>query len=108
MQHLAQYLKEREGFDCIIRDEGFASYRITGEECYIKDIWVHKDFRKKGIASEMADDIARIAIAKRCKYLIGSVDTSANGAHESILVLFAYGFRTYYAVHGGIFFRKEL
>ena len=108
MHRLAAYLKERENFDSIIRDEGFADYRINGDECYIRSIFVFPDYRKKGIASEMADDISRIAIAKGCKRLIGSVDTTANGAHESLLVLLAYGFKTHSAVHGGIFFRKDL
>jgi len=108
MHRLAAYLKEREGFDCISRDEGFADYRIGGDECYIRSIFVFPDYRKKGIAADMANDIARIAIAKGCKYLTGSVDTSAKGAHESVLVLFAYGFKTHAAVNGGIFFRKEL
>lgn len=108
MQHLANYLKERQGIDSIIRDEGFASYKIMGEECYIQDIWVNSDYRKRGIAAEMANDIARIAISKGCKYLTGSVDTTTKGAHESVLVLFAYGFKIYSAANYGIYFRKEL
>lgn len=108
MLQLAQYLQEREGFSCIVRDEGFAVYKISGEDCYIRDIWVSPDYRKKGIASEMADDIARIAIARNCKYLTGSVDTTAKGAHESVLVLFAYGFKIHSAVQYGIYFRKVL
>lgn len=108
MNQLAAYLKERQGVDSIIRDEGFATYKINGEECYLQDIFVYPDYRKKGIAAEMADDIARIAISRGCKYMTGSVDTTAKGAHESVLVLFAYGFKIHSAVQYGIFFRKEL
>lgn len=108
MDHLAAYLKERENFDSLVREEGFASYQINGDECYIRDIWVHKDFRKKGIASELADDIARIAIVKGCKYLTGSVSTTALGATESLMVLFAYGFKIHSVVSYGIYCRKEL
>jgi GNAT superfamily N-acetyltransferase len=108
MDRLAQYFREREDFDCILRDEGFATYKISGDECYIKDIFVSADYRKKGIAAEMADDIARIAIAKGCKYLTGSVCTTANGAHASLLVLLAYGFKIHSAVQYGIYFRKTL
>lgn len=108
MHRLASYLKEREGFDVISRDEGFADYRIAGDECYIRSIFVFPDYRKKGIASEMADEIARIAIARGCKYLTGSVDTTAVGAHESVLVLLAYGFKIHSAVQYGVIFRKDL
>lgn len=105
---LAEYFKEREGFDTLIREEGFAVYKVLGEECYLKDIFVQKDYRRKGICFEMADEISRIAIAHGCKYLTGSVSTTANGAHESHLVLLAYGFKIHSAVQYGIFFRKEL
>ncbi len=108
MQQLANYLKERQGVDSIIRDEGFATYKINGEECYIVDIWTAPDYRKRGVAAEMADDIARIAIAQGCKYLTGSIDVTTNGAHDSMLVLLAYGFRLHSAVNYGLFFRKSL
>lgn len=108
MHQLAAYFKEREGFDSIVTDEGFATYKISGEECYIRDIWVHKDYRKKGIASEMADDIAAIAKKAGCTYLTGSVSTTANHSTESCLVLFAYGFKIHSVVQYGIYFRKDL
>ncbi len=108
MHQLAAYLKEREGFDSIITDEGFATYRINGEECYIRDIWVHPDYRKEQMASIMADDIARIAIQQGCKFLSGSVSTTAKDATTSTKVLLAYGFQVFSAVNGGIFFRKDL
>lgn len=108
MQQLAAYLKERQGLDSIVRDEGFAAYKINGDECYIQDIFVFPDYRKTGVASELADEIARIAISRGCKFLTGSVDTTANGAHASVLVLLAYGFKIHSAVQYGIFFRKDL
>lgn len=108
MQQLALYLKEREGFDSIITDEGFACYRISGEECYIKDIWVAPDFRKSHIASKMADQITWIAKKSSCKFLTGSVAIGANNPETSIKVLLAYGFKLSGLVNGGIIFRKDI
>jgi hypothetical protein len=108
LRQLAAYLKEREGFDSIINDMGFASYRISGDECYIRDIFVYPDFRKSNVASEIADEIARIAIISGCKYISGSVSTLANGATDSTKVLLAYGFKIHSAIEGGILFRKDL
>lgn len=108
MHQLAAYLKEREGFDCIVTDEGFASYRISGEECYIRDIWVHPDHRNKRIATDMADDISRIALRYHCKFLTGSVDTTRGNPTASVEVLLAYGFKIFSAIQGGIYFRKNL
>ena len=108
MHRLASYFSEREGFESIVTDEGFATYRINGEECYIRDIWVHKDFRKKGVASEMADDIARIAITKGCKFLTGSVSVTDPNSTANTMVLLAYGFKIESVVNYGIVFRKGL
>lgn len=108
MLRLAAYFKEREDFDCIVTDEGFASYKIMGDECYIRDIWVDRDYRKSGIAAQMADDIAKIAETKGCKFLSGSVSLTANNATESAMVLLAYGFKIHSANQFGIWFRKDL
>jgi ribosomal protein S18 acetylase RimI-like enzyme len=108
MHQLAAYFKEREDFDSIVTDKGFATYAISGEECYIRDIWVSPDFRQFGIASALADQIAEIAKKANCKYLTGSVSTTAKGATVSTKILFAYGFSIHSAVPNGIYFRKDL
>lgn len=108
MHQLSQYLKEREGFDSIITDNGFASYLITGAECYIRDIWVHPDFRKTKIASNMADEIVEIAKKAGCNCLIGSVYLKTTNPTASTKVLLAYGFNVHSVVQDGILFRKEI
>lgn len=108
MHRLAAYLKEREGFESVIHEDGFASYRLNGDECYIRDIWVSPEYRKKFLASQIAQKIEGIAKEAGCKYLTGSVSTTAHHATESVKVLLAYGFDVHSAIQGGIFFRKEL
>jgi len=108
MHKLAQYIKEREGFDSIVTDNGFASYLISGEECYIKDIWVSPDYRKSNIAASMADQIAEHAKLMCCKYLTGTVCPTTNNSTESVKVLLAYGFKLHSSINNGIYFRKDL
>lgn len=105
---LAQYIREREGFESIITDEGFASYKITGDECYIKDIFTMPDYRGEKVASDIADQITEIAKRYGCTHLLGSVSTTVENPTASTKVLLAYGFKVFSAVQGGIFFRKEL
>jgi ribosomal protein S18 acetylase RimI-like enzyme len=102
------YISEREGFNIVESDKGFATYKITGDECYIRDIYVRPEFRDENIASEMADKIAIIAKEKNCTHLSGSVDTNANGATISIKVLLAYGFKVLRNSFSMILFVKEL
>lgn len=108
MHQLAEYFKEWEGFDSIVTDDAFASYRIVGEECYIREIWVRPELRKTGLASDIADQIAVIAKERGCAFLSGSVNTLGNKPTESTKVLLAYGFKISGAVPNGILFKKEL
>lgn len=108
MQLLANYLKEREGYDSLITDEGFAVYKIMTNECYIKDIYVHPDFRKGKVASDLADTIANIAKQHGCTVLVGSVSTDCGDPTASTKVLLAYGFTIAAAIQGGILFKKGI
>ena len=98
MQHLratdlwSAYFKEREGFETIYSDHAVATYRIIGEECYLKDIFVHPDYRNTKQGSELADKVAQIAKENGCKYLTGSVVPSTNGATLSLYAMIKYGF----------------
>ena len=108
MYQLASYLKEREGIDSLVTEKGFVSYIIAGEECYIKDIWVNKDFRKLGVAAALADQVVEIALKQGCKFLSGTVVPSATGSTDSLKVLLAYGFTLHSASNNFIVFRKEI
>lgn len=108
----ADYLKERLGDECLILDEGFASYRYLEangvKSVYIVDIYVRPDFRKAGIAAEMADKICAIAKEKGCTQLIGTVSPTANGATDSLKVLLGYGMKLESASQNAIIFRKDI
>jgi GNAT superfamily N-acetyltransferase len=61
--------------------------------CYIEDIYVRPEARRTGFGSWLADQVTKIALAKGCDRLVGSVDPTAFGATESMKALFAYGFQ---------------
>ena len=103
-----QYIKEREGKDILESEHGFFTYKIHGEECYIEDIFIKKESRRKNIGTEMADEIAKIARDAGCKYLTGTCIPSTNGATESMKAMFSYGFRIHSCVNDKIILYKEL
>lgn len=112
MKMYKDYLKERLGDELIERTEGFATYRYTEDNgtpaVYIVDLYVHPDFRKTKVASEMADEIVREAVKNGRKILIGTVASASKNATDSIKVLLAYGMYFYRCNESGLIFKKEI
>ena len=103
-----QYIKEREDFEILEDENGFATYKISGAECYIRDIFVKPEFRKMNLASKYADEIAIIAKNQGCTHLSGTVSPAANGATQSVQVLLSYGFKIARSTNDLIIFVKEI
>jgi GNAT superfamily N-acetyltransferase len=110
----AKYLREREGKEVLEHEHGFTIYGyncvpgLDFPHCYIQDNWVEPAHRKKGIARQMADAISTQARAGGFRVLVGSVDGAAKGAHESMLVLIAYGMKLYTISGTTAWFTKEI
>lgn len=90
----AKYLLERANKFIYEDERGFAVYFFLPQSgiCYIEDIFVDSNFRRKGVASFYADEITKIARAQGCTHLMGSVQPGVPGATESMKALLAYGF----------------
>ncbi len=113
MDLFAVYLSEREGKRVLRRPEGFAVFGyncvpgLPFDHAYIQDIFVSTEHRKSGVAAKLADEIHAEAKALGINALIGSIDGNANGAHESLLVLLAYGMKLYTIDNGVAWFIKR-
>jgi GNAT superfamily N-acetyltransferase len=108
MSLYADYLNELGVRKIHENDQGFITYRITGEECYIIDIYIIPEARKAGVASGLADYVAELAKATKCTYLLGSVDLASKKRTESLKVLLAYGFKLAKCDEHSLFLTKDL
>jgi GNAT superfamily N-acetyltransferase len=110
MSMYAKYLAERTNDRILETDHGFVTYRILSEQktVYLIDLFVEADFRKSGIASQMANEIAEIAKKQGCIKMLGSVVPSSKNSTDSIRVLLAYGMKLQSSGQDFIFFEKEI
>ncbi len=109
MSFYADYLKERTNDNILETEQGYATYRFLSEkQVYIIDIYVDPAHRKKGIAAKMADAIAGEAKSVGCTEMIGTVNPTAKGSKESLLVLFAYGMELVRAENNVIVLKKDI
>lgn len=102
------YIKEREDFSILEVDGGFITYKITGEDVYIRDLYIVPSERRTRLATTLADEVAEIAKSEGCTKMFGSICPTTKGANESLQVLLAYGFRLANAQSNLILFVKEL
>lgn len=75
---------------------------------YITDVFVESDFRKAGTASQLGDEIAKIAKKEGYTKMLGSIVPSLKGSTESMKFLLSYGMKLQSCTENFIFFEKEL
>lgn len=88
----AEYLKEREDFESVQTEHGFATYKVFGTECYLRDIYVKPEHRRSGETYRLSEMVKQKAIEAGCQYLSGSVCLSAKDPSRSIKTVLANGF----------------
>ncbi len=108
MSLYGDYIKERENKEIVETSDGFATYAIFGDTCYIIDIYVVPAMRRSKVASELADKVVLAAKERGCSVLIGSVSVELPSATSSIKTLFGYGFRVKNFADNLLWFVKEI
>ena len=105
----ADYVKEREGIETVgFPGTAFATYKIEGSDCYLKDIYVIPEKRRGHLAYELADMVTSIARKRGCRRLLGSVSPSAKGSTESLKFVLNYDMKLLTSDKGIIYFEKEI
>ena len=92
MSLYAQYIAEKTNKFILETDYGFATYSFPdATTVYLEDIFVVKDCRQQGVATELVDEITEIARYQGCTRLLGSVIPSTKGSTESLKVFLRMG-----------------
>jgi GNAT superfamily N-acetyltransferase len=104
-----QYLKEREGKSVIECEDGFVTYNITNEgECFIQDLFIVEDARRKGLGTELIKKVESSASYKGAKYLSCGVCPLANNSTDSLQFALSYGFKLYSARQDYVILKKDI
>ncbi len=106
----ARYLSERTSDEILEVPWGFATYRYLDDNktVYIVDLWIDPDFRKLGKASDLADQIVKLAKEKGCTKLFGSVVPTTKNSTISMKVLLGYGMTLESATNNFVLMKKEI
>ena len=89
-------------------DMGFFIYSVHKQEFYVEEVFVRKEFRKKGVAAEYDGIAISMAKSHGCTYIKGSVIPSANKATESLKFQLALGYELVYCDGMTIYLQKKI
>lgn len=89
----AEYIKEREDFETVEDEYGFATYKIINNEVYLRDIFTLKEYRQLSMGKKLAEKVMEIAKEKGCTKLLGTVVPSALGSSLSMKLFLSYGMK---------------
>lgn len=103
------YIAEREDKDIIETDKGFATFKtFENGECYLQDLYVTPDYRKTGLATEMADRVVEIAKERGCDTLVGTIASNDKNSTRNMKVFLGYGMEISTVTDSMIFLRKRI
>lgn len=89
----AQYILERQGFESFWREHGFISYKVTGTECFLADMFVEAGARKTGKGRKLLEELIGIARYRGCNVITANIYLFDPNANNTLLAAMACGFR---------------
>lgn len=103
-----EYEKERRGVEFIETEQGFVTYFINGEECFIEDLFVRSDCRLKGHATALVTAAKEAAKKRGCKILTSTIKVDCLNSTDSLKFQIKYGARLVSAHNNVIVMTKEI
>lgn len=88
----AKYISQRSGHEILENEHGFVIYKINGEECFIVDMFVDINSRKKYYGSEFINELVEIAKSKKCKVITANVHLWDANYQVTLVSSFKNGF----------------
>jgi GNAT superfamily N-acetyltransferase len=82
-----EYIKEKLGREVVLdsSQNGFIVYTLIDGTLFIHDIYVRPEFRRQGVAKEMCDKVASLALDRGAKRIIAQCAVRSNGCNDSLM-----------------------
>lgn len=109
-QKFAEYYKEELRQDVCETPEGFYSYRVAGDEFFIADAFVAKNFRGAGLGKKIFNDCVNKAKEFNCKFVTANcfINENMENFNNKVAIFLAVGLKIETIQNNCIGFRKNL
>lgn len=88
----AKYISQRAGHEILENEHGFVIYKINGEECFIVDMFVDNEMRKKYYGSDFINELVEIGKSKNCKFITANIHLWDANYQVTLISSFKNGF----------------
>jgi hypothetical protein len=103
-----EYIKERAGLEMLSDESSFLTYKVTGDECFIADMFIKRASRGSGKCKSLIQKVSDIAIARGCKVLSANIAMSDPGRNHTMRAALKLGFVIGNANEKAILILKDL
>lgn len=103
-----QYIKERENLDFVEIEEGFFTYKINGDECYLNNVFLKPEHRGTPATIKIMNKIIEAAQSRDCKLISANVYLNDHGFHRTIKSALKLGFSFVLAQNNCVTIVKKL
>lgn len=104
----AKYISEREGAEILEDESSFITYKINGEECFIKNMYIDPLVRGNGHSRKIIEKLSAVAKSFGCTFLSGTIDLQAPGASRVQAAAISVGFNVVKAHNDILMIKKNL
>lgn len=105
----ANYISEREGIEIVENESGFITYKISGTECFLANMYVLPEKRRMGACVSLMKRLIEIAVANRCDVITANIDIACDkNATQTLRASLSLNFKVVAAQHGILLIAREL
>lgn len=104
----AKYIKDREELVILENEFGFITYKISGKECFLANMYIDENQRQKGKGRELISQLSEIAHAKSCDVISANIHINDKNASKTLLAALIVGFKIARAEYGTLLIVKDI
>lgn len=88
-----KYLVERNECDVLENEHGFIVYKITNKECFIVDMFIDKEKRKKYYGTDLLNSLVDLAVENGCINVTANIHLWDKNCNSTLIAAINSGFR---------------
>ena len=108
MKHYGEFIKEREGLDLLEFPEGFLTFKVEADECFVANLFIHPDFRGTPALFRFYEKLEKLSLEKNAKYISANIHLNDHGFNRTLKAVLKLGFSLVQAQNGSVIIVKKI